>query len=283
MYSRTDILSWMLGAFHIKSKKGNELKFDCPYCGHESCYFNVSKQAGFCHRAACQTVLTVDKLIDLIGYPPDLAGYLPEKEEAPLPELKLPEGAVPILENHEAVEALYLRGVTWENIKKFSMMQTKTHLIVPIYENSKLVQYNSRRVNKNVPTYNWFKALPPGVRRYKYASGYPITHYFLGWDECRLWDRLVLVENTFVSLWLRDLKCTTNFGSYLSPVHLDKLVHSNVKHVTFLWDEGANAQKAQKDLKNVGINSKVLSIKGQPDDYTKNQIKEMLNENLTYT
>ena len=84
-----------------------------------------------------------------------------------------------------------------------------------------------------------------------------------------MWDKLVLVENTFVSMWLRDLNCTTNFGSHLSDVHVDKLVRSKVKHVTFLWDEGANAQKAQRKLKEAGVPSTVIFIKGQPDDHTK--------------
>ena len=95
----------------------------------------------------------------------------------------------------------------------------------------------------------------------------------------------MLVENTFVSMWLRDLHCTTNFGSFLSDTHVDKIVHSNVKHVTFLWDGpdvngkgAADPQKAQRKLKKVGVPSNIIYIEGQPDDYNKTKIEELLND-----
>lgn len=279
-YSKADISQWLLGAFAVQSRVGDELNFACPSCGHESCYFNVKKQQGYCHRASCHATFNVDRMIDIIGYPPDLAGYIPgmEKEEKVLGPVELPKGAEPILRNHEDVSALYQRGVEWDMIQKFKMHRNKTHIIVPIYEAGVLVQYNSRRINRNVTADRWFSAIPPNALRYKYASGYRITDFFLGWDECKLWDSIVLVENTFVSMWLRDLNCTTNFGSYLSDTQIDKLVHSNIKRITFLWDEGADPQKAQRKLKRVGIPSNIIYIEGQPDDHNKSKIKELLNE-----
>jgi hypothetical protein len=226
-------------------------------------------------------VWDVDALINHIGYSPELAGYVPGMEQETkkqIREVRLPNDSEPILQNHEDVRALYMRGVTWDMIQKFQLHRNKTHIIVPIYDEGTLVQYNSRRVNRNVTTDRWFSALPPGAQRYKYASGHPITNYFLGWEESKRWSTLVLVENTFVSMWLRDLHCTTNFGSFLSKTHIDKIVHSNVKNVTFLWDEGANAQKAQRALKAVGVPSDIIYIEGQPDDYDKAKIKELLSD-----
>lgn len=271
-------MQWLLGAFAVRSRQHNELNFNCPSCGHESCYFNVKKQVGYCHKASCQKTFTVDSLIHYIGYPPDLAGYVPalDKKDKPVTKVELPKDAELILQNHETVEALYQRGVTWPLIQKFKIHQNKTHIIVPVYEDGVLVQYNSRRINRNVTTDRWFTALPPGVKRYKYARGHSITNYFLGWEECKLWDEMVLVENTFVSMWLRDLGCTTNFGSYLSNTHVDKIVHSNIKHITFLWDEGADAQKAQRKLKRVGVPSSIIYIEGQPDDYNRSKIEELI-------
>ena len=278
-YSKADILQWLLGAFAVQSRQGDELNFACPSCGHESCYFNVRKGMGYCHRASCHSTFNVDSMTDIIGYGPELAGYIPgmEKEAKVVGPVELPKGAEPILRQHEDVAALYQRGVDWDMIVKFKLHRNETHIIVPIYEGGVLVQYNSRRINRKVTQDKWFSAIPPTALRYKYASGHRITDYFLGWDECKLWDSVVLVENTFVSMWLRDLNCTTNFGSYLSDTHIDKLVHSNIKHVTFLWDEGADPQKAQKKLKRVGIPSNIIYIEGQPDDHTKKKIKELLN------
>lgn len=286
-YSKADIAQWLLGHFAVKSRIGDELNFGCPSCGHASCYFNVKKQQGYCHRASCHKTFDVDSMIDIIGYPPDLAGYVPgmENEEKVAGPVELPNGAEPILRMHEDVSALYQRGVDWDMIQKFHLHRNETHIIVPIYDEGELVQYNSRRINRNVVTSEWFKAIPPSALRYKYASGHPITNFFLGWEECKLWDEVVLVENTFVAMWLRDLNVTTNFGSFLSDVQVDKLVHSNIKRITLLWD-GPNAngrgaadpQKAQRKLKKVGIPSNIIHIEGQPDDYTKRKIKELLDE-----
>lgn len=277
-HSYADIAQWIVGAFPVRSKRGDELSFPCPVCDHDSCYFNIKKQLGYCHRASCHTTFTFDRLVDIIGYGPELAGYVPMmyKKEKPVTPVVLPKGSVPIADNSREVDALGIRGVTWELIKAFNIHSSDTHIIVPIYEDGVLVQYNSRRVNKDVRIGLWFSALEERVKRYTYAKGHPITNYFLGWEECRLWDNLVLVENSFVSMWLRDLNCTTNFGSHLSEIQINKIVHSNIKHVTFLWDEGANAQRAQRSLKKVGVPSKVITIKGQPDNYTKAEIKELI-------
>jgi hypothetical protein len=286
-YSKADVMQWLLGAFAVNQRVGDELNFDCPSCGHESCYFNVRKQQGYCHSASCHAKFDMRAMTDLIGYPPELAGYVPgmEKKEKVIGPVELPKGAELILQSHEDVQALALRGVEWSMIQKFHLHRNETHIIVPIYDEGELVQYNSRRINRNVTKDKWFSAIQSNVLRYKYASGRPITNFFLGWEECKLWERIVLVENTFVSMWLRDLGVTTNFGSYLSDTQIDKLVHSNIKHITFLWDGpdafgrgAADPQKAQKKLKKAGIPSVIKHIRGQPDDYDKDTIKEILDE-----
>jgi len=278
-YSKGDILQWILGAFAVEKRQGNELNFPCPKCGHESHYFNIKKQVGYCHRAGCHATFDIEEIIRIVGYPPELAGYVPgmEKKKKREVKVKLPRGAVRVGPNDVAVSALAERGVTWDLIQKFDIHTNDTHIIVPIYENGELVQYNSRRVNKKATHTEWFSAIDPDALRYKYASGRPITDFILGWDECKMWDEITLVENTFVSMWLRDLKVTTNFGSYLSPRQVDMLLHSKIQRVTLLWDEGADSQKAVRKLRKVGIPARRIDILGQPDDYTKPEIKEMIN------
>jgi hypothetical protein len=277
-YTKADILQWMLGAFEVEHRQGNELKFPCPTCGHEAFYFNIRKVLGYCHRAGCHTTLNLEQTINIVGFPPELAGYVPgmEKKERKAVEVTLPPRAAKIGPNDVAVSALAERGVTWDMIQKWDMHTNKTHIIVPIYEDGKLVQYNSRRVNTHATHSEWFSDIDPDALRYKYASGVAITNFILGWEECKLWEEITFVENTFVSMWLRDLGVTTNFGSYLSPRQVDMLVHSRVKRVTFLWDEGANSQKAERMLKKVGISARSIYITGQPDDHTKEEIKELL-------
>ncbi|KKK55741.1 hypothetical protein LCGC14_3071500 [marine sediment metagenome] len=275
-YSKDDILQWLLGSFAVKGRQDNELNFACPSCGHESCYFNIKKQIGYCHRASCHKTFDIKSMVDIIGFAPELAGYIPELDnKVEIKPIELPKGAYPIKHMHEAVDALYIRGVDWDMIQKFHIHQNKTHIIVPIFEGGQLVQYNSRRVDKKKSVEEWFET---DGKPYNYGTGHPITDFFLGWEECKLWDSIVLAENTFVSMWLRDLNCTTTFGSHLSETQIDKLVHSNVKHVTMLWDEGANSQKAQSALKQVGIPCDTIWIEGQPDDHSKEYIRRLIGE-----
>lgn len=281
-YNTADVTAWVLGAFAVNKKNGAELQFNCPTCDHSSFYWNTKKAVGYCHRASCHTTYTLDSMIDHVGYPPELVGYTPAldsmvKDQTSSP-VELPRSAKQIEQYDTAVDALAFRGVTWDHIKQFRIHQDDKRLYVPVYEGGELRQYNSRRVNKEAAPKDWFQA---GPKPYKYASGHPITNYLLGWDEAKLWDNIVLVENTFVSMWLRDFRATATFGSHLSDTHIDKLLHSKVKHVTFLWDGGTGyaSEKAAKKLKMLGIPSKVVPLldKKQPDDYDKSDIQEMIN------
>ena len=277
-YTEHDIAQWILGAFAVTNRHGAELQFACPVCDHPSFYWNAKKGIGYCHRASCRQTFGMDAMIHWLGYGPEHTGYsvkAPPSRTAP--PLALPPGVVPISQSDDAVEALATRGVTWPLIQQFRISQDDKRLYVPIYEAGTLVQYNSRKVDKSKPPSQWFEA---GPKPYQYASGHPITHYFLGWDECKMWDRITLVENTFVSMWLRSsLYATATFGSHLSDVHIGKLMHSNIKHVTFLWDEHTEraSQKAQRNLKALGIPSTVVNIKGQPDDHTLEELQELVN------
>jgi hypothetical protein len=219
----------------------------------------------------------MEDMIDRVGHGPENKGYSPKLQDIKIATpVALPKSAVPIGQYDLAVDALSFRGVGWDLIQKFQLHQDDERLYVPVYSEGMLVQYNSRKVAKEKDPIDWFKA---GPKPYKYASGHPITHYFLGWDECRMWDSLVLVENTFVSMWLRDLHCTATFGSHLSDVHIDKILHSRVKFVTFLWDEGTAfaSQKAQRKLKELGIQSNIIAIHGQPDDHDKQLLEKHIN------
>lgn len=150
---------------------------------------------------------------------------------------------------------------------------TTNRIIVPVYEEGKLVQYVGRLL--------WgVRGTGAGDKRYKYASGASIGKYLLGWGEAKRWEKLTLVENTFNAIWLRDkLYCSTNFGSHLSKEQIDKIEKSKVKSVVLLWDEGAEAraEKAVRQLHKRAINAVYLVIKGQPDDYRLEDLIEICN------
>ena len=135
---------------------------------------------------------------------------------------------------------------------------------VPVYYKEKLVSYVGRDILGLTPY------------RYKYPKGSKISEHFLGWDEAKLWNKLTLVENTFVSIWLRNyLNCTTNFGSHLSEKQIEKI--KKMKHlesVAIMWDKGAEerAENACLKLACLGIPAAYARLKGQPDDYTLEEI-----------
>ncbi|MCI0561391.1 MAG: hypothetical protein MN733_23135, partial [Nitrososphaera sp.] len=130
----------------------------------------------------------------------------------------------------------------------------------------KLVNFNSRVLPSCEDS---------AFKKYLYFPGAKTSHYILGWAECRNWDTLTLVENTFVSLVFRNLlNCSTTFGSSISDIQLDMIATSKVKTVCLLWDEGANAQKYVKRLGKRGINAACWKILGQPDNYALSHVQK---------
>jgi hypothetical protein len=167
-----------------------------------------------------------------------------------------------------------LRRLTTQDIIKWNIHYDpiSTRIIVPVYEEGKLVQYVGRLL--------WGVDADATEKRYKYASGASIGKYLLGWGEAKRWEKLTLVENTFNAIWLRDkLYCSTNFGSHLSIEQIDKIEKSKVKSVVLLWDEGAEAraEKAVRQLHKRAINAVYLVIKGQPDNYALEDVVEICN------
>ncbi len=278
------LIAWLAGAFPVKSIQEHEANFPCPFCYHPSFYFNVRKKVGWCHRAQCHRRTTYTDLLEIVGYAPEEAGYVPrfdnQKQVSPA-QVGLPMGVWPVLAGEESdswvVDVLKHRGVTEKKIKQFNIHAHNHWVYVPVYEDSKLIQYVGRRLNRKAETKEGFSKEEP---RYDYLKGIDITQYLFGWEEAKTWKTLTLVENTFNSIWLREeLNCTTPFGSYLSPIQITKIAKSKAKHIAILFDEGANksAQKAATKLNNIGIAADFIKIKKQPDDYTKKHLKEIID------
>ena len=267
-----DIYLWLRGAFAIESCQGDEVKFPCPYCQHPSFYFNLKKRVGFCHRAECHQKPSVSDLIGLVGYGPELAGYVPEIDNQSVSRapvvVSLPTMSVPIhsREDRWAAKCLAYRGVNAWDIEAFDIHSTQNQIIVPVSYKGKLVQYVARFINRDMKPKNGFTKQG---RRYLYFRGSKITNYLFDWDRARDWEYLTLVENTFNAIWLRGLHVTTNFGSFLSDQQVKLITGSGVKQVLFLWDEKANSTKAIKKLREAGIRADYCPLKGQPDDHGK--------------
>lgn len=276
------LASWIDRNFVVRNRVGAEVQFACPKCGHPNFYFNLAKKVGHCHRDTCLFDPTMKEMIALVGYPPAEEGPSPFRDIEETPEAKemeLPSGSSPLIEvispgkkvtrYPEVVEILQKkRHLTPDQIFKWDFHTDGRRIYVPVYHEGKLVTYIGRII---------WGLEQPGDKRYKYPHGVNMMRYLFGWAEARYWETLVLVENTFNSIWLRDeLNCITNFGSHLSNDQIELMTHApNLREVIFLWDEGAEkrAAKAVRKLRNIRFHSTCCMIKGQPDDHSVEDLK----------
>jgi len=272
------ILEWFqrtrLGVDKLPGR--GEIKTKCPYCGRENFYFSTTKKVGLCHHAKCGRTVTLADLVKLVGFGPEIdlafVSSAREEEKEPEPEIVLDHPPVVVSDNGEynthypnVVSYLHGRGLSTQDILRFDIRFDGERIYLPIRdEDGILRQYNSRLLHGE-------------GKKYKYASGVDCTQFLLGWSECRLWDKLCLVENSFVSIWLRNhVQCTTPFGSNLSDRQVDLIKHSNIRSVAIMFDEGADsrAAKAVGKLRRVGVPSSFGMIRGQPDDHSLSQVVE---------
>lgn len=269
-----NIKDWIESHFFVVRYSGEEALLICPKCRKPKFYFNLNKKLGWCHRDSCHYAPNLLQLKELVGSSEYIENDISLKKEEPT-HIVLP--GIPIFPYKDLqidmerfkipVEYLHRRGIKDQDIKKFQMTFDGMRIYVPVYYNSELVSYVGRDI------FGMTKM------RYKYLKGSKIAHHFLGWDESKLWNKLTLVENTFVSIWLRNyLNCTTNFGSHLSDEQIAKIKKMKyLNTVAILWDQGAEqkAENACYRLAANGIKAAYAKIVGQPDDYSLEEITEI--------
>ena len=267
-YTPKAIIEWMHRSLGVNGQPNvYEVRTECPWCSYENFFFNVKKQIGICHKASCGKTPNLEMLIEHVGFAPEEFGYTEDIEEPSAVTVTLPGYEILSMQGGElmttsvpALEYLRKRGLTDEIILNWSLTFDGQRIYVPIYHKGELVSYNSRDLTGTAK------------KKYLIAAGTKTSKFILGWEECRLWHRLALVENTFVSLWLRrELWCTTVFGSHLSDEQVDMIAKSNVKQVAILWDQHTelSSAKACAKLHKLGISASYWRITGQPDDYDK--------------
>lgn len=272
---RNGLASFINKAFGVKKIRGVELNFNCPKCGHDDFHFSTAKLIGHCFRGSCHYSPTLEDLIDLAGYTPDELFLMPDRLEEPklevkveLPGTKLCFYSLGTLMTHsqEAMNYLLNRGLTVDDIIRWGITFDGVRVYVPVMKEGVLHNYVGRDITGTEE------------RKYLYGHGVKTSHWLFGWDECKEWGWISLVENTFNSILYRnDINCTTNFGSYLSETQLDLIKKSKIKTVVLLWDESThqNAEKEIKRLRQNGLFACYCWMKGQPDDWKKEQIIEI--------
>lgn len=282
------VYNWLNKNFSLNSSDASDVRFNCPKCGYKNFYFNVIKRVGYCQKASCHYSPSLLALSNLPGKTPiELSGsdYMPPNphpvyvtnpvslDPYQFPKvLEFQDGRF-FINGYDALDYLERRNITKEVINQYDIRYGfdvfgKERIYVPIYEGGKMVSYLGRL----------FKPGDVGLR-YSYCLGTKINDHFLNYDYiANFISRVAFVENTFVAMSYGP-GFSTNFGSHLSQVQIDKLSKTGLKDVLILWDGGADeaAFKAVTKLRKVGLRAAYVSLPGkvQPDELTKDKVEEI--------
>jgi hypothetical protein len=289
-YTTGQVRAWFVRCFAKAVLQGNEVVMPCPRCQHPAFYFNTKKRIGFCHRANCHWKPHLRDLIELKGVAPgsEYAVHYEEEPEALPVQVELPAGCVPLVYKEEGrllsdypevvkrvkEDRYILPHDQWKWQLQFET--DRDRVVIPIYYQGVLRNYISRSV--------WWCDGRSSYMRYDYPRGTNIKDWLFGWDVAKEWEQLTLVENTFNGIWLFEtLHCTSNFGSHLSDAQIELICSSKVKEVHFMWDYGAevNRAKCMKKLMKRGIRCKSIDFSPdmqQPDDY---DLDDLLQKQIT--
>lgn len=109
-------------------------------------------------------------------------------------------------------------------------------IIIPIYENGKLVGYQGRAVNKD-------------PKKYKFAKGMDTKKLLYNIDNCNGKEVLV-TEGVFDAIMLCQwgYNAVAIFGLYLTPEKVYKIVEKGVERIVFCLDSDKPAQNALESM-----------------------------------
>jgi len=271
----------------------DETVFRCPKCKHPRFYFNLRKGVGFCQRGSCHWAPTARSLFKFWGLSIDL---IPAFSEAPVSEpsstVELLSGAHQLLLKREgelvshcircqqdAQRLFEARHIPYEAQYRFKIHANSSRIIVPVYETKidrpELVFYVARL--KFWDEDFWTSQ---GALKYKYPEDAKKGDHLFHWDALKVRKNIVLVENTFNAIWLRDFGATTSFGSQLSRKQIELISRSRVENVCILWDEDAkkSADTAAKALRSAGVNAQAAILSDEPEAHSLAQLEGIIGQ-----
>ena len=258
----------------------SEKKIACPSCGRNKCFLNTAKKVAQCFRPSCGWKAGPSKLISLGLISPlglqDLATQL--NTERPVGPPTLPENTESIVYKDNglfmtkyptACLEVQKRGVSIEDQYRFQLHIDSQRIYIPVYAGGEMVNYVGR-------AHWWYHN---NYQRYKYPKNISTTNYLFNWDECKNFEYLTIVENTFNAIRYRKLiNSTSSFGSRLSKTQVRLIAQSRVNFCIILFDSGAErkSELAVSELRDSGVNAVRLKIAGQPDDYSNEYIVQLV-------
>lgn len=262
-----------------------EFLIQCPVCGdhfdHNHCYINVRKENFFCHYTGCTGHIGKILKYENVTLEPRQKAIQEDIEEidfSQFPKVTDCNG----VHDHRAFEYLQYRGLNSDDIDRYDIRYSPSgrfygRILVPIYENRRLVCFVGRTIYSNIEP----KYLFPKKRQ----TLLTISESIFGYDKvfASPRERVYLTEGVFDAMAV-DKKLgglgLALMTKHMSEGQLYKLVsfpHNISFWVLFDSDAHIEAIKVAKTLRTWGREAMFAPLlKGDPDSATCEELAESL-------
>jgi hypothetical protein len=305
-----DLLEDMLGE-GTKNQKGNECRWDCPFCGDTRgrFYYNLSKQTVYCHNCQYSTTVikfisefqgitynqafmlfknyngvlrisenVLDELYDKLRVKPSLNLDI-NKQVVPLPEEFVLLDKSKSFVSKQVRRYLHSRGVTNRQITAhgwgycFGGIYDK-RAILTIYENGSLKFWVARSIDKKASR----KELSPSNENWQIGKSEVIFNLD---GASSLFDSIAITEGIFDATTFGDLGCAM-LGKIVSEHQLSLIIEYKdqlSRGIYIALDEDAKRQSyelADSLFRLLTVPVYICNIFGDPNDMGKERCLESL-------
>lgn len=267
----------------------------CPYCGRENKFgINISLNMAHCfrcgeHPSLIQLVMYLEntsefkEVLDILNKP-SFEGYVFKEEKLELKESKpiyLPEGFKNIAFGNSTLAKsarnyIIKRGF---NIDKISSLGwgygTKGkyfgYIIIPFYDNNKLVYYNARLFIGNGPKYNNPETSITGIGK---------SYILYNKDALETYKTVYVCEGAINAQTIGDMGIASG-GKAISRYQIDTIIKSSCKKVVILFDPDAKDRAINLALKLVDF--KKVKVVFLPENKDVNDLGKSETMKLVYS
>lgn len=234
-------LSDILGSqFFFRPAADNEIRVDCPFCGDRKQHLYINKTTGAwicfrCGQSGHDTKFTKFKnpyqrqsqetAVAIL-----LRKLFPEPPMEKKPGMVLP-GWSKELRGSATLEYLNRRGISSEKVQEYKLLTTNDdkYVLVPFYENGKLVYYQLRSTDG-----------PGKLNPSKHASnGFGKSDFLFGYDNAKDTGELVIVEGWADAIISGSDSVAIN-GKMLSRRQAKKIIELKPSRITLMLDGDDN-------------------------------------------
>ena len=255
-YTKARLSAYFHKRLHIKDTKKGWMKTQCPYCGREDKYgINISHNRTHCFRCG-QSPTPISLLMYLEDFQTytevrtflqanfeDVQAKSFTEEEYHIAEqvlMDLPEGYIRLgsgddseigriitkYVEHRGFAISYVRRMGWGYCTSGPLFG---HLILPYFEQGKLIYYNARRVVGTGPRYNNPNTSATGI-----GKGFILYNA----DALVLYDKVYVCEGVINATTLSE-QAISSGGKHLSRYQINQIITSPVEKVVIVLDPDA--------------------------------------------